>query len=125
MLLSFSWHPPEFRQILLEGPALQTCRDQMQELPCQLDSGALVFLEPFQYNVAIGAAMRHQGQLAVLHKLRGISGGMQVLQRVRRAKEQPIGGVPSGDLDRRRDLDRLVEEDKEDLMPFPEDEASA
>ena len=36
-------------------------------LPCQLDYGALVFVEPFQYYVAIEAAMRHQGQLAVHH----------------------------------------------------------
>ena len=39
----------------------------MKLLPRQLDGGALVFVEPFQYTVAIDAAMRHQGQLGPHH----------------------------------------------------------
>jgi len=65
MLLDFSRHPAEFHTALLEGPELHSCREQMQGLPCKLDSGTLVFLEPFQYNVAIDAAMREHGHLTV------------------------------------------------------------
>jgi len=39
----------------------------MKLLPRQLDGGALVFVEPFQYTVAIDAAMKHQGQLGPHH----------------------------------------------------------
>ena len=63
LLLQFTRHPIELPTALLEGPELQSCRDEMQgrRLACQLDCGALVFVEPFQYNFAIDAAMRHSG----------------------------------------------------------------
>ena len=67
MVLSFTRHPAEFHTRLLHGPELKTCREQMQGLPCRLDSGALIFVEPFQYNVAIDAAMSRCGRLAVYH----------------------------------------------------------
>ena len=63
LLLQFTRHPIELPTALLEGPELQSCRDEMEgrRLACQLDCGALVFVEPFQYNFAIDAAMRHSG----------------------------------------------------------------
>jgi len=67
ILLAFTRHPVEFQTALLEGPELQSCREQMQGLPCRLDSGTFVFLEPFQYHVAIDAAMRQQVRLTVHH----------------------------------------------------------
>jgi len=67
MLLDFSRHPMEFQKALLEGPELASCREQMRGHPCRLDSGTFVFVEPFQYNIAIEAAMRHRERLTAHH----------------------------------------------------------
>jgi len=88
MLLSFNRHPVEFHTALLEGPELQSCRELMQGLPCKLDTGTLVFVEPFQYNVAIGAAMRHQGHLAVHHVITSERFEPNVMQAIRGLKSR-------------------------------------
>lgn len=82
-MLEFRRQPAEFYTALLEGPELQSCREQMQGLPCRLDSGALVFLEPFQYNVAIEAAMRQHGILAARHVITSERFEPSIMQAVR------------------------------------------
>jgi len=67
LLLTFSRHPIDFQAALLEGPELQSCREQMQGLSCKLDCGALVFVEKFQYQVAIEAAFKQTGRLTAMH----------------------------------------------------------
>jgi len=85
ILLTFSRHPIEFHAALLEGPELQSCREQMQGqlLPRQLGCGALVFLEPFQYNVAIEAATRQQVHLGAHHVITSQRFEPNVMQAVR------------------------------------------
>lgn len=88
LLLSFTRHPAEFHTTLLEGSDLASCREQMRGLPCRLDAGALVFVEPFQYTVAIEAAMRHQGHLAAYHVITSERFEPDVMQAVRGLKSR-------------------------------------
>jgi len=88
VLLSFTRHPVELHTALLEGPELQSCREQMKEHPCKLDCGALVFVEPFQYTIAIDAAIRHEGRLAVHHVITSERFEPNIMQAVRGLKSR-------------------------------------
>jgi len=92
LLLNFTRHPPEFHKALLECTELQSCREQMRGLPCRLDSGTLIFLEPFQYHVAIEAAMEaamsQQVHLTVDHVITSERYEASIMQAVRGLKSR-------------------------------------
>eukprot|EP00928_Gymnodinium_smaydae_P065632 TRINITY_DN48736_c0_g1_i1.p1 TRINITY_DN48736_c0_g1~~TRINITY_DN48736_c0_g1_i1.p1 ORF type:complete len:245 (-),score=37.35 TRINITY_DN48736_c0_g1_i1:24-758(-) len=62
LLLEFTRHPAEFQRALLEGSELRGCRDLLAQanLPCELSSGAKVFVRPSEYPMALAASQQRQ-----------------------------------------------------------------
>jgi len=86
MLLDFKRHPSEFVTRLCEGPELHSCRERMQDqnLSCQLEGKAFIFVEPFQYDFAVSAAIEYtQSNLRAHHVITSEHFEPKVMQAVR------------------------------------------
>lgn len=89
VLMEFTRNPVEYRNALLNGPELQTCREGMTRAGCayELPSKAKVFVHPHEYADVMRWRRSQEFDLRICHVV--------VSQDIKPLVEQAISSIPS------------------------------